>query len=359
MKKKLFTVISTIAMALIMFIIPCFMASFNSESTKEYLQITRTIETCSDDIDVDNIFNAYEDLTLEITKTHTIFEGVQKITYADLLKFDEVSNSVIPQEEIAIKYSYSYIAETNDVSLTAIMVGENNEPVIETIYGEAFINEEGNIDAYLEVENEIVLLSEMEESGLIQNCGWFSRMIKNAVVAAVVVAAVATITVATCGAGLGATIAVGAAFGALTGGTVGGIESYKETGKVDINAILAGAVAGGVAGAVTGTAVGLAKKAILGIKNATYSFSKGSFSSSSKSLKYHFQKHGKDVGAETMNQYKRKAFDVAKEVVKQGITPSKAVSGATANVFRYKINQYYIDMIIDGSKIIVVSFGLK
>lgn len=363
MKRKILTIISIITMALVLFVSPILATNINTTAQKEQVQQTRTISASESLIDSENIFNSYEEQTLEIKDSVVTFEGNQTISLEDLCDLDEVSKDELePQENLVIKYKYGYNNETNEVTLKVVSVSGEEEIIIDTIYGEAFINDAGEIDAYLEVEDEIILLSELQEAGMIENCGWFSKMIKKAICRTVTVAAVVTIVAATCGAGLGATIAIGAAVGVVTGGVTGGVESYKATGKVQVGAVFAGIGVGAAVGVATGALVGGAKKAITkvaNVKKMKCSFSKGSFSSSSESLNYHFKKHGAKVGAKSAKQYMNKAYEIGKKVVEQGISPTKQVTGATPNVFRYNIDQYYIDMIVDGINIIVVSFGLK
>lgn len=107
------------------------------------------------------------------------------------------------------------------------MKNEQGEIEVETISGYAFINETGEIDALMDVDGEFILISEMQDAGLIQNCGWFSNLFKKivvAVVTVVVVAAVAATIVATAGAGMAAVVGVSAAAGAVVGGVAGGGE---------------------------------------------------------------------------------------------------------------------------------------
>ncbi|MCY1389456.1 tRNA(Glu)-specific nuclease WapA [compost metagenome] len=79
----------------------------------------------------------------------------------------------------------------------------------------------------------------------------------------------------------------------------------------------------------------------------------GSFDSSSDSLAKHFDKHGKEVGAKTEEQYLDKAQEFAKNL--KGAT-KKSVPGATEGVVRYTKNGKYVDMAPDGR---IVSFGKK
>ncbi len=126
---------------------------------------------------------------------------------------------------------------------------ENGDKLeIEEIYGAAFINDLGNIDAVMDLDGECILLSEMQDMGLIQNCGWFSNLFKKIVKVAVAVVAVAVVCVATAGAGVAACIAVGAAVGAAESVAT----QLVETGTVNVGTLITdtalSAIPGGPAG---------------------------------------------------------------------------------------------------------------
>ena len=78
---------------------------------------------------------------------------------------------------------------------------------------------------------------------------------------------------------------------------------------------------------------------------------KGSFEDSNSSLLEHFKKHGAEVGANSPEQYLRKAEGFKQNL--RGATKS-SVEGETQNVTRYKKNGKYIDL--DENKNII-SFG--
>lgn len=80
-------------------------------------------------------------------------------------------------------------------------------------------------------------------------------------------------------------------------------------------------------------------------------WAKGSFGDSFTSLQKHFEKHGKEVGAKTVEEYARKAESFKQNL--RGAT-KHPVSGATVGVIRYKKNGKYIDIAPDGT---IVSFG--
>ncbi|WP_335340270.1 VENN motif pre-toxin domain-containing protein [Gilliamella sp. WF3-4] len=85
-------------------------------------------------------------------------------------------------------------------------------------------------------------------------------------------------------------------------------------------------------------------------KDINNSWDKGTFDSPEKSLKYHFDKHGKEVGALTPDEYLHKA-----RVFSQNLKGAKKVkiNSPTPGVIRYYKNGRYIDKL--GDKII--SFG--
>ena len=358
MKKK--CVIVSIIMALLLSV-SCFMIGniqLPNATTEEVA--TRTVNLKEEEVDYQSILNEFENSTLETEGLKTTFVGYKSLDLTEFVEIDNLSETQVESaKEASVKYQFSYDYETNIVTLSAEMANDLGEIYIEELTGDAFVNADGNIDAIIEMEDEYILLSEMQDAGMIANCGWFSKLVKKVVkatVAAVAVATVATVVVASFGAGAGAVIAVGAVAGAIAGGGVGAYESYKENGKVNPVDVLCCAVAGGAAGALTGWLVGTIKGA-LG-KSYKCKFGGGSFNSSKECLNYHFRKHGAEVGARTASQYSKMAQKFASNVLKSGTAPVRAVQGATPNVMRYVMNGKYIHMAVSGKNVIIVSFGL-
>ena len=284
-------------------------------------EMVRTIDATPNEIDYQSIFDEFEDAKLETEGTLTKFEGVKQISFDDFSQLDNLSESDIEEcEKICVKYKFSYDSENNMVTLSAETKSGDEVIEVEEIQGLAFLNENGEIDALLEVDGEYILLSEMREAGLIQNCGWFSRLFKKiviAVVAVVAVAAVAAVVVATCGAGLGACIAAGAVAGAIAGGVSGGLISYSEYGKLDWRWIVGGAVIGGALGAVTGWGVGTvmgagATSSTSSVKSVMNAAKNGKldFSNSIKNKSY-FRK-----GSANYRSYYENANTIAQEIMK-------------------------------------------
>lgn len=329
----------------------CMLSTFNG--TKGSVATpTRDVELIEQNVDYQAILSSFDDSKLIIQNAKASFSGYKTYCLNEFDIIDYISNTQI-QETITVRYEATYFDEDNSVSLTAIIVNTNGEEIKDTVYGVAFIDENGNPDAIMNFDGDYILLSELNNLSIIENCGWFKKLVSAAIATVVVTAVVATV-LATGGASLGAVVGVCALVGAGVGGTtsaiVGAIDGEVSFGQICAN-FGAGLLVGGATGALTGFVVG---------KIACYNvaFSQGSFSSVDDCLTYHFGKHGASVGASNASQYLKLAMDTARTVIKQGITPVRAVSGVTANVMRYQVGNYYIHMAIEGTKIMIVSFGM-
>lgn len=316
-KKKNFIFVSFL-LAIVCGLVYCLPSFINSKQTYQTTCAIRTIEVKQNEIDYQSIFEEFENAKLETCGSLTTFEGIKSISTEDLSTIDNLSESDLETcDDISVKYNFSYDAETGMVTLSATTISGDFVIEVDEIQGVAFYNEYGAIDALLEVDGECVLLSEMQDAGMIANCGWFSRLFKKivvAVVAVVVVSAVAAAVVATCGAGLGACIAAGAIAGGITGGVAGGIISYSEYGKLDWRWIAGGVVIGAAIGAITGWGVGsLAMKTPTAQTNRLIKSAQNGkldFSNSIKNKSY-FQK-----GSYDYRQYYEQTNLISQEIMK-------------------------------------------
>ncbi|MGD9901533.1 MAG: hypothetical protein AB7S44_03240 [Spirochaetales bacterium] len=256
MKKNFLKFFTAVGLAFILAITP---SLFQINKTQQAVN-TRTIELSVQAMDYESVLNEeFDNFNLVTTDSLTTLTAESLINLSDLGEIDNLSETTSEEEqEVSVHYTFSFDSETNIVTLFAEL--QNGEEVlIDTLTGVAFVNAEGNYDALFEVEGDYILLSEMQNVGMIENCGWFSKLVNKIVVAAVVVvavAAVAAVVVATAGAGLGVVIAVGAAAGAVAGGVAGGVISVSEYGTLDWRWVAGGVVIGAALGAATGWGVG-------------------------------------------------------------------------------------------------------
>ena len=260
-KTKITAVVVSLCLAVISALTFCLTHYLNADATTSQAAL-RTMDVTQNKIDYQKVFDEFDDGVLKTEGNLTTFEGTKSISLKDLEEIDNLSESDVESlETLDVRYYFSYDSVQNIVSMTAETKNGENVLELETVYGAAFIDDNGDIDAVLNVDGELLLLSELSDKGMIENCGWFSKVLKKvavAVVATVAVAAVTAVVVATCGAGLGACIAAGAIAGGITGGIAGGVISYQETGEVKWEWIVIGATAGAAIGAATGWVVGSA-----------------------------------------------------------------------------------------------------
>ena len=361
-KKKNLIISALTAMLIVTLAVMCFYA--NTMGAKLQVNV-RNVELNAIELDYSSIINQFENAKVTKEGSVTTFEGYQTLDASLFEDLDNVSESDIESSiGCQIKYNFTYDSEANIVTLSAIM--ENGEKLeIEEIYGSAFIDENGRLDAVMDFDGEYVLLSEMQDMGLIKNCGWFSRLFKKVVKAVVAVAAVA-VCVATAGAGVAAVIAIGAAVGAAESVAT----QLLETGKVSLGAVLVDTALGAIPGGTGAKTVAkesikagaeiAAKKATKVVTNKTLKsvgFGNGSFKNTAECLTYHFNKHGKELGVKTVKEYEELAKNTAETVVKNSIPAKRVVTGATPGVYRYELNGNYIHMKIDNDEAIIVSFG--
>lgn len=255
--KKTNMIFISILLVIVCGFVYCTTDFLNAKQTTESQVMVRNIEINKNEIDYQSILDEFEDSKLETKGALTTFEGYKTLNLAELDGFDLVSDTDIEDTEVSVKYNFSYDNETNIVTLSAELKDELGEIYVDTLTGAAFINEDGEIDAVMNVDGEGILLSEMQDAGMIQNCGWFSRLIKKVVkvvAIAVVVGIVATAVVVTAGAIVGA---AAAAAPAVVAAGVGVIGTSASVGVATGTAIAAGVAAAAVTASVgIGVAIG-------------------------------------------------------------------------------------------------------
>lgn len=323
MKKRAINAIITFSLVLVLLLSPVFIQGLNTKisSENESMQ-TRTVSVDDKVIDIDCLFNEYDDVMLEADGSMTTFEGNQTIKLSELEELDKVSKAEVGDEEIKLHYNYAFDYATDMVTLSVVMIeetenGTTTEVVVDIIQGKAFVNNDGNIDAELDLDGEVILLSQLQDMGLLNECGWFKnqfRKIANAVqkvtqttigvigtIATVAVPAIIGVACAATGVGLLATIAIGAAAGAAIASSTAAISTKQQDGKVDLETVGICAGVGSVVGAVvSGTVYGITK-AIQSVasKVAAKSAAKQAKLPSTKfqtSKLQHEWKHAKDFG---------------------------------------------------------------
>lgn len=167
----------------------------NKESIKTPI---RDVSLTEQSVDYQSMFNEFEESELvydESTK-HISFSGIQSIDSSILDEIDLVSITTDSSKELDLKYSFEYYEEENIFILNVTIVNVDGGEILDSVVGVPFLDENKEVDIAFAVEDEVILLSELEENPLLQNCGWFTKALKKvAKKAAVIVAAAVVATV--------------------------------------------------------------------------------------------------------------------------------------------------------------------
>ena len=85
---------------------------------------------------------------------------------------------------------------------------------------------------------------------------------------------------------------------------------------------------------------------------------RGSFDSPGGSLQWHFEKHGREVGASDVESYARKAENLYNSVRSDRWGSGAPVPGETINVRRFTRGERYMDLYQTSSGLrLIISFG--
>lgn len=344
--KKIFNTFVCGIMSLILVILGVFSVSMIQGKTRDVN--VRSIELGVEDIDSQSVMNEFDSYDMSYENHKVDFTGYKALSSSLFNELDGVSDTGI-QSEVLTKYDCTYDTENGIVTLSVSKVQEEETIIIDTMYGVIISDENGNFDVAFDCEGELLLLSELQESGAIENCGFWSKIKKVWNTTAGKVGAV--ITVATCavvgvvcavvpGGQLVTAVCIGVAVGAVGGAITAGIATYQIDGKIDWAAV--GCFAG--LGAVIGGATAAASfKLTSAIKNVFPKANPKDNISSYNSYSKFKSQHGK--ASQYINNGEWHHI-VEQQTVTKGINPANSVYNTKNTVaiskdLHVKITSYY------------------
>ena len=205
----------------------------NNSNEVEPNEATRVV--ASESLDFNDYYSKLTEECKNVTISYSEENAVFNLSATQVLDrsmFEEIDNVSLNEgfESVEVTYKTEYDPETNLVKLIALTDGE----VSDELYGAPFTTDEGEIDVAFYADGEIIYLSNLSDLGLVQNCGWFSRMLKKVakVVAVVAVVAVTVAVVAVAAPVVAAAVSttvVGAAGGAAILGTGAAVSAAVAT----------------------------------------------------------------------------------------------------------------------------------
>lgn len=257
------TKVITSIIALILSAVLLFVAVAVNNNTGK-TNVMRTISLSESNVEYATFFNEFEDAELIIDEENNSlkFSGTQTLS-TDILSGIDLISSTDNEEGVDIRYIFDYNADNNEFYLSVIADTEDGV-IIDDWYGVPFVTEDSQIDIAFATDDGIIYLSDLEESGILENCGWFSKLLKGIAIAVAVVAAIAVVAavvvvaapaVTAAATTVGTAVAVGGGTAALTGGTATAAVAAAATAATAATTTTAFAVATTTAAVATAVAV--------------------------------------------------------------------------------------------------------
>lgn len=144
----------------------------------DHIQEVRTV-LYQDDSTLNDVLNNEFDES-EMTLTEDGVEVVARKTFDmsildeyDLVGLDETEDS------FTVRYKFEYVDEESTLLMTVIIEGQDEVPLIETLPGLVTYNASGEADVmFVTADGEYVWVSDLVETGLFDETGWFSNLVK-------------------------------------------------------------------------------------------------------------------------------------------------------------------------------------
>lgn len=318
---------------------------------------TRTVQLSQSGVDVQSVFDEFEDVELKTEGSLTSFTGYQTLDEELLKELDLIGQTNIDEgSNKRVCYKSSYDTDNGIVTLTAVLEGNSgindSETLVDVIEGILIIDENGNFDAIFDCDGTPVLLSEMVNAGVVEECGFFSRLWSSVkkvwnttagkigtIITVAACAAVGVICAVVPGGQLLTATCIGVAVGAIGAATTASIASLEDN-SIDWKDILCFTGVGAIVGGATAAA---AFKLTTAIKNlfpkATPSNDIKCFDSYSKFK----QQYGKASDYVNKGEWHH---IVEQQTVKNGINPANSVYNTKNTVaiskdLHTQISRYY------------------
>ena len=320
--------ISTLLLAIISLVI----LGLLSNKVQYNKPVIRDIELTHKEVDYQSFFNDLKDQEVNLDRSkNTIEYRATKELDANLFNEIDFVNYAPNKNKVEFDYQMKYDANENKFNLS-ISAKTDKGKVIDNWEGTPFIKENKDIDIVFGTDNGLVYLSDLEAKGLINNCGWFSRLFRKIAKVAIAVAIVATVVAVA----VVAAPVVAAAIPAFAGGAI------ALSGGVAASAMTASAVAA--------TAVATTAFAVAATSSLTANFIEGI------SIAVNKLSH-KILNYNAVNKSKTISKDKIKSILKEAVQDNKKESKKTV-VYLGKSPEYY-DVASNDKENRVIYFYLK
>lgn len=177
MRKKI-TVLTSLVLTFVLAIVGIFSINYSNSGNN---QLVRSVELNNNSLVDDSYFNAFDSYNLVVEDNKSTFDGFISINLSELAEIDNVASTDI-LNDASLKFSSTFDYDTGTSTLNVYVIDENDEvTIIDTIYGVALLAETGEVDVLFDFDGELIFLSELRDIGVLDNVGWFTKLVKKAV----------------------------------------------------------------------------------------------------------------------------------------------------------------------------------
>jgi hypothetical protein len=134
----------------------------------------RDIELVDTDFNYENYFLVFDNFEYDINDSKSKFLGNISMNINEFEDIDNISTSST-NNDLNFKFE-SFYDYSNGTSVLNVYLDEAEETkIIDTIYGIALMDENGNVDVAYDFDGSLILLSEMRNCNTIDTVGWFKK----------------------------------------------------------------------------------------------------------------------------------------------------------------------------------------
>ena len=173
MKQKKLSICIAIVLSIVTLISSITLFRKKSIATDSLTIQVRTVEL-SNSPEFDAYLEGFEKKTLTSDEETVTFYGKTNFNQDDFTLFDNVAVSESEEsEKYHVTYNCTFSSESMQFTFIACLLDENENIVDEEeILTDAFITETGGLDAYINLDGETFLISELVSDYNIDNCKW-------------------------------------------------------------------------------------------------------------------------------------------------------------------------------------------
>lgn len=221
---------------------------------------TRDVELIKQDVDYQALISSFDDskITYNENEKRVSFEGYSRIKQSDFKDIDFVSLTKDNESDLMVEYTFEYLENINLFTLGIEIENVDGGIILDNIEGVPCLNEKGEIDIVFDVDGDMILLNDLVDNGLLEQCGWFTNALKKALPAIITVVAVAAV-IAVAVVAVPAVIAAIPTVSVVTTTAIGAAGASVTTTSL---VLTGGGVAAGLAAGATAAAATLPSLAI-------------------------------------------------------------------------------------------------